>query len=941
MVTELKYTKPDGTKVYGSPSENVTVPAGSTAAPGSSGGSSTTPASSSSSGQTWVSRDKSKSYYGQEVTVVNGKITPVSPTAKTSPMVMTVAEQAGLSYAQQGYNVTSTAEGVIAEKNGSKIIITPEGTVKTPTTTQKQTTPNYFSKERGNVVFGTPTQQTPTTRAVVTPTTTQKQTTPNYFSKQRGSVVFGEPKQKWQWSAPKPEPEKPRNKLVARYVSKLPGPLQKIANAQLNVFSNINKWQEAANPRTLPGEKESIGTKLKMVWGVYYNILPFTPDKNTFAIGSFRDKPINRIGQAFAPQNLGDVALAGLALTNPGSLITSAASKTKVGMATAKVLSKTPRVIQWTASQVPKIAIFLGVQKLATEAYKISKIDKTTRRYVDSPIMKDLYKAGLSKAGTSSQEILQANAEIDAFQKYRDNDLRAELRQAAIKAGYTDPTEIESIINQYETQAYKDAIRNYYKETYPNKTNAEIDGLVNKVEKGTKTDILTVGIPYTQQRASVRDLATGVSLFFMNKQTYLKGVEKELEKKGVPENERAIYKKAAWEYLQAQATGEAASYLSIGMMSERLGRANFLRISDKLAKEGAIITEKQIFPKLFKAGFKATFSAGVQEGYQSVIAQNLARKEPIKIKDVIIGGAIGGVTAGAISGTVIGTQIKHPLLSGGINTVFNIIDPFEYPSDKLADLTYSIQKNVWKQPIRTPGIFVSDIKGMTVNFGGIKAKAPDITPKSTINIFQNIMNQNVRVKSPTTTNIFSSSQESKGKRTGPLANFDVSPKVPTPVNPFALVPVSTKTSVTEKTSDKTFNLIGPRSQTNIDTIIYILPKVPTPVNPFVPVPVDTKTNTKTDTNTKINPLTNVNVNPLVSIPVTPITPIWRLPPPLPLGGLAGSTYGGGGREGRGESKRFVNELEIGLGILTNSLGKTNKRLKPTVLNKILKKKKKR
>jgi hypothetical protein len=318
---------------------------------------------------------------------------------------------------------------------------------------------------------------------------------------------------------------------------------------------------------------------------------------------------------------------------------------------------------------------------------------------------------------------------------------------------------------------------------------------------------------------------------------------------------------------------ETASLLNLARFSERFGRKEVALSFNKFAASGITIPGKKVFGEIFKRTFFPIGRAGIVEGSLSQFAQNKGREQKTTFKDVAFGGGLGFLSAGILGGTIAGADVaSKSKVSFFTKAVAYTTDWGEKPGDLLADLQIGVSKKLFKTNFPEPRIRVSGEKGAVFSF-------------------QASSNQQASQQAA------SSSQKSSISKT--LANV----RIPE-VNLFPRT--TTKTAVNTR----------PNVNTPADTKTNVPSSVVTDVPSSVVTNIFTTSNTNVPPNTNINEETNINTltdimtNIFSNVPT--MTPIFRIPPPIPLSmGLPGS---GAGASKTGK-KSYADELGFAISAL--------------------------
>jgi hypothetical protein len=348
--------------------------------------------------------------------------------------------------------------------------------------------------------------------------------------------------------------------------------------------------------------------------------------------------------------------------------------------------------------------------------------------------------------------------------------------------------------------------------------------------------------------------------------------------------------------------GTIAATLAVGAFSEQTGQ---------LAMQRAFGSGEKATFKTFAANI---FPAGVGEGFgQTLVSQEnvgdlrtgtkfftereqvnlfgLVKAPLTRFEEAAAGGIFGGVTAGFLGGAIGSAAAKgQKSRQFLLESIGNILDPTEKPSDILQDIIVGTSKDT---------VRINKFTGVPVM----------------VNAFSN---------TPVKTTV-QSNMPTQVKRVKARAN--------TPVTLESLVgnyvPVNTLTDVPAgEVRNNVFSFDGFRKPTMVDTFITapVNDVIPVPVNSDVPIPVNTdipvpvSTNTVTNTATTTNIFTNVPTNIFTNVPtnVPVFTDVLNAPLPLPISmpSGAGSTKG----VGRKQRTAFLDELALSNNIFLGNFG---------------------
>lgn len=254
---------------------------------------------------------------------------------------------------------------------------------------------------------------------------------------------------------------------------------------------------------------------------------------------------------------------------------------------------------------------------------------------------------------------------------------------------------------------------------------------------------------------------------------------------------------------QFRGIGEGLGIFSLNVGSEFIGTGLIAR--SNIFNQGTrnFVGGKVARSQLFKTGFRDIGTAGVIEGIGDVAITTSARSEELRLRDIGIGGALGGASAGLLGGGIIATQAGRKGTSRGLYAVGSVLDPFEFPADKTADL---LRRVGFDSRTPLPIIRSKNRKGQEVfNFGTItqsprsRASAPQTRSRSriptvsftSVNDPGNIFNPSIN---PTVTNAFSQTFSLNTPQAFSQTNV-VGQKTTTPVNVPSVIPSLTPATI--------------------------------------------------------------------------------------------------------------------------------------------------
>lgn len=407
-------------------------------------------------------------------------------------------------------------------------------------------------------------------------------------------------------------------------------------------------------------------------------------------------------------------------------------------------------------------------------------------------------------------------------------------------------------------------------------------------------------------------LGNEVSLLIGDKTTYKQTITQIAENRGLTGKEKTNFINAAMRARSAKGSGEIASYISIGAVSEIVGEGIIKTGFKTIGKTGKKFTQKEASKKVFTEAFKDIALVGATEGGTQELIKQQVREQDINIKNIGFSAGLGALSAGILGGAIPATSTAGKKgLSKTLEIGSYITDPYEFLGDITAKGVIKSTSKVTKRPITTPAIFTAGSdKKQTFTFG-ISTKTPKTkvqTPAGSIGI-------GTPLQTPTKTKTSTQTQAKTQTKTPTLENL--------------IIP---------------FPSINTNTRTDPDIITPVKPPVKTPVN--IPTITNTFTrantpaSTETPTETNINTPTNIMSNIFSNVPT--ITPQLRIPPPIPLSLQTGSSYGGARARKR---TKFIDELSISQNLFKGLTGisgipKPIKRKSKTSKKKSKKKKKK-
>lgn len=403
-------------------------------------------------------------------------------------------------------------------------------------------------------------------------------------------------------------------------------------------------------------------------------------------------------------------------------------------------------------------------------------------------------------------------------------------------------------------------------------SSSEYRGIVRQAAR--ERDVAVQQLPFYKQIA-----ADVIPIYRPAESQFTKSLESQFRNLGYSEDQVKSGVAAVKRERRGATIGEVIGLVNVGRSSETLGRALVGR--QFLKSSGKEILKTKAGREVVKRAVPSIALAGLQEGVATEIVQSRSRERDITAKNLAFSGVFGAASAGVIGGGIAGLAPNYPKSSRIIEVLAYTTDPYEYPGDILADVS----------------------EGVAARYGRRIAPKPILTP---VNV--------KRGEAP---------RFAIGTSTEPGFRFS---RIVTPVRPTTQT--QTRTSTNPRTSVPTQSFIGglqeifPRLQ-NPPTNPRVTPPVRPPVNPTISTRPSVPTNIFLDVEPTVPPDTPTEIPiPLeipsfsnIAIPVN--APLFGLPPPVPLG-----FPGGASRALGNESRRFINELDLALGVVPRGRGTT-------------------
>lgn len=405
---------------------------------------------------------------------------------------------------------------------------------------------------------------------------------------------------------------------------------------------------------------------------------------------------------------------------------------------------------------------------------------------------------------------------------------------------------------------------------------AEFD-VVSREARRRELELLGKGgfnIPLTDKKVSPRLLAAELNPVFGSEAEFKRVAREEFKNRGLSGRELDNAVIAAVRDRRVRSGAEFVGFVAGSARVELLGRESF---GYSFGKSQQFIKGKE-FNELFRYGFKNIAPLGLIEGATQQSLQQDLRLDRKDFKDIGLAGGAGFVSAGLIGGAVVGFTMR-PKSRAVTSFTGNILDvPYEVLGDKTADLVEYLGRKTG----RSLGPRVAVVTPTPADVFSLGAATEPLGSAK-------------KVKSE---------KVGKGrKKTGAFDDFlKFSPNsfsvteatIPTPADIFSdqFVPSDTPPNTPADTTTKEDTIID----TQIDSV------------------TDTVTDALTETSTYVNTNTPANTATIItSVPV--LTPQIRTAP-FPFFPPSGDVFGGGGGGVRGAGLAFVNELNVGLGLLS-------------------------
>lgn len=370
---------------------------------------------------------------------------------------------------------------------------------------------------------------------------------------------------------------------------------------------------------------------------------------------------------------------------------------------------------------------------------------------------------------------------------------------------------------------------------------------------------------------------------FMTGKLYENSLRDQLRARGYTGTELETMVKAGAAERKGRVIGEVGGFFAVSANVERVGRSSFATVYARKELAGEVI--KKNFLQRATEGTRVIAPLGWIEGSIQEREQQAARLQPVNLKEINLMGLFGLASAGVAGGAIYGlSAIGKKGGSVAVETIANLGDLYEKPADLFATGTEKVEKVVFKSNIAQASIFQKGNKAFyTVSI-------PTITPVPT---------------STKTTFLETTGQVKKPGSRFKILDFIYGGQTPTQT------PTQTNTNVPTPA-----DIVGSITPTNIPEPVPVTEWTFIPIPTVIDTPTDTETTTPTDTETQTETTTPT---PTITFGVPIVTPIFRMPPPIPLfDKLAMPTGLGFGKRRKGSF--FFNEVEAAGGILAQGLG---------------------
>jgi hypothetical protein len=361
---------------------------------------------------------------------------------------------------------------------------------------------------------------------------------------------------------------------------------------------------------------------------------------------------------------------------------------------------------------------------------------------------------------------------------------------------------------------------------------------------------------------------------FVNQKSFEESVMSQLQQKGITGKEAEKILGRLETAQKIRATGELGSLLYVSKTSEKTGRFVAGELFQKSA--GKTFTKAGSIWEISKRTVPTAALLGYGEGFYSDVLQKESREYGQNLKESKTQGLFGSVSAGLFQFGTSGLSVAKPKISKGVQTIGYITDPLEYPGDVAETVSENILKKQFKRQFRESMVVQKDkdlfmlsspkstrVKTFTETFGFESQRKPQVMTSSQQQTkTQSQQRQRERTQEDIFTNVDNILKTNTQTRTNIFTNIDTF--------------INTKQDINIPQKRKTENILD--------------------------IPEETKTNIPTITGTETM--------------IGSTTPLFRIPPPIPLGFPSGF---GAQRVSRSK-KVYINELDAGFNLFMGSLG---------------------
>lgn len=416
----------------------------------------------------------------------------------------------------------------------------------------------------------------------------------------------------------------------------------------------------------------------------------------------------------------------------------------------------------------------------------------------------------------------------------------------------------------------------------------------------------------------IKAAAYQVSPYFGNAKVFEQSFRESLSAQGVTGSAQDAAISRARTERKILSGAEAATLIGIGSNTEGMGRELVTDSFEKAAQKGETFMRSNAFGTMFKKTFVPIAQAGLVEGVASVRAQDVLRGESTSVKELAIGGALGAGTAGTLGGALAGLKATKSKAAMPFEVALNVMDPTEYPGDKLRDLQEVGIRKAAGRSFSSPTIFEVSNPMDVMSLGSDGKGKPSPTVTAAPLSFAPMVGS---VSAPTQNPVRPPSFVPPGSLEPKKIQVQLFEPLPAPgdvpTNPRrghggGSVPISPLVDIPIMAPTPTPTPVNPLSLVDQNG------RVPSPVKPIVP-PVTPNT---------ILPVPQIPISPNPQVPVSVPVPITvpisipvmssypRVPPIVPFDIPNG--FGGAGF-GMGKAPKYVNELAEGRNFITSML----------------------